>query len=437
MKSNNSYKLGILFVLLFLIKGCTSNSMYRDSYVVCEYSDLNRCEKNSIQHSNANKENEYWLSFVEYDDQGQLRDRNQMNKAINQYREIAGREDVIILTFVHGWHHSAQIGDGNITSFRTLLSMVSEMESLGSKQENRKKRKVLGVYIGWRGDSISLPYLKELTFWDRKNTAHEVGLHGVTELLLKLEEIVNVRSTYSDDRESRLVVIGHSFGGAVLYTSLQKVLADRFIDSRKNKNFVGNASGFGDLVVLMNPAFEALRYVSLYDLSQEECRGYFSTQTPKLAILTSKTDYATKYAFPAGRSFSTIFEAHVDISRNYCVGAGGDAVIPMVISEGEADRTSVGHFQPLLTHNLKKDEEYKAKVGSLKIENIKKAWKRGKIDGSMNFNGSKLVSLNKSHWYNPYLNISVDKELIPDHNDIWEPSVVSFLRDMIFISITP
>ncbi len=36
-----------------------------------------------------------------------------------------------------------------------------------------------------------MPYLNAVTFWDRKNTAHDVGQLGVTELLLKLEEIVN------------------------------------------------------------------------------------------------------------------------------------------------------------------------------------------------------------------------------------------------------
>lgn len=151
--------------------------------------------------------------------------------------------------------------------------------------------------------------------------------------------------------EYRLVVIGHSFGGAVVYTSLQKILADRFIDSRRGKTFQDDAKGFGDLVVLMNPAFEALRFASLYDLSQNGCRRYFSTQVPRLAILT--------------------------------------------------------------------------------------IWATHKNDEPLEFDGSRLVSLGRTTALNPYLNISVDKALINDHNDIWRPRVANFIRELIVISTTP
>jgi hypothetical protein len=38
---------------------------------------------------------------------------------------------------------------------------------------------------------------------------------------------------------------------------------------------------------------------------------------------------------------------------------------------------------------------------------------------------------------NPYLNIKVDKKLINDHNDIWRPQIVAFIRDLIAIATTP
>ena len=427
--------------LVLLLAACSSNEIYRGDYKTCTYKAAGDCVKNALQVHAPDEQGEYRLGFVEYDDQGQLRDREQMDAVLDEYQRIASSDDVLLITFVHGWHHSAKPEDGNIVSFRKLLTEVSNMEAIGSAQQSRKKRKVLGLYVGWRGDSIDIPYVNNVTFWDRKNTAHNVGQQGVTEVLLKLEEIVNVKAGIEEENPppmtSRLVVIGHSFGGAVVYSSLQKILADRFIDSRRGKTFRDDAKGFGDLVVLMNPAFEALRFASLYDLSQEGCRGYFATQLPKLAILTSEADYATKYAFSIGRFFSTMFESHVTLDRHYCSKPGKNGVQAMQVSEGTADRNTVGHFVPYLTHQLNPTTEMKERKGDFQIKQLQTIWSTHTNEVPVEFVGSQLESLKRTNPLNPYLNIKVDKKLINDHNDIWRPQVVAFIRDLIIISTTP
>lgn len=427
--------------LVLLLAACSSNDIYRSDYKTCDYKTSGDCAKNALQVHAPDGRGEYRLGFVEYDDQGQLRDPKQMHAVVDEYRRIAASEDVLLITFVHGWHHSAQPEDGNVVSFRKMLTEVSTMEGIGSEQQGRKKRKVLGLYVGWRGDSISVPYVNNVTFWERKNTAHKVGQQGVTEVLLKLEEIVNVKIGIEEENPppmtSRLVLIGHSFGGAVVYGSLQKVLADRFIDSRRGKTFQDDAKGFGDLVVLMNPAFEALRFASLYDLSQEGCRNYFSTQLPKLAILTSEADYATKYAFTIGRSLSTMFETHVSLDRHFCNKPGKNGVQTMQVSEGKADRNTVGHFEPYLTHRLIPKADMKERKDDFKIQQLQTIWAKHTNDVAVDFVGSQLESLNRTTPLNPYLNIKVDKELINDHNDIWRPQIVAFIRDLIVISTTP
>lgn len=427
--------------LVLLLVACSNNDIYRNVYSPCEYKTSGDCEKNALQVHAPDEAGEYQLGFVEYDDQGQLRDPKQRDAVVDAYRRVASSEDVLLITFVHGWHHSARPEDGNIQSFRKLLSEVSNMEGVGSKQQSRKKRKVLGVYIGWRGDSMNVPYINSVTFWDRKNTAHKVGQQGVTEVLLKLEEIVNVKTGIEEENPppmtSRLVVIGHSFGGAVVYGSLQKVLADRFIDSRRGKTFKDDAKGFGDLVVLMNPAFEALRFAALYDLSQEGCRGYFSSQLPKLAILTSEADLATKYAFFAGRLFSTIIETHNTLDRHYCDKPGESGMKTMQISEGQADRNTVGHFEPYITHRLVPTTDVKERKDDFQIKQLQTVWATHTNDVAVDFVGSQLESLNRTTPLNPYLNVKVDKELINDHNDIWRPQIVAFIRDLIVISTTP
>ena len=440
-RSRNHLSLILSFTLILMLAACSSNEIYRSDYTGCTYKASGDCVKSAIQVHSQDGVGEYRLGFVEYDDKGQLRDRKQMDAVLDEYRRLAINDDVLLITFVHGWHHSAQPEDGNIVSFRKMLTEVSKMEEAGSKQQNRKKRKVLGVYVGWRGDSISVPYVNNVTFWDRKNTAHNVGQQGVTEMLLKLEEIVNVKIGMEEENPppmySRLVVIGHSFGGAVVYASLQKVLADRFVDSRRGKTFRGDAKGFGDLVVLMNPAFEALRFSTLYDLSQEGCRGYFSTQLPKLAILTSEADYATKYAFSIGRFFSTLFDSHVTLDRHYCSKPGNGGMQAMRVSEGEADRNTVGHFDPYITHRLNPAADNIARKKDFKVKDLQTDWAKHTNEVPVDFVGSQLESLKRTTALNPYLNIKVDKALINDHNDIWRPQIVAFIRDLILISTTP
>ncbi|MBQ0720259.1 MAG: lipase [Gammaproteobacteria bacterium] len=433
------YLLAIVALSLF---GCSSNEMYRNDYKsVCTYKAVGSCAHSALQVSNPGAEEEYRLGFVEYDDHGQLRDPEQMQALVDAYYVFAATDDVLLITFVHGWHHSAKPEDGNIASFRKMLAQMSKTEALASQQQGRQKRKVLGVYIGWRGDSLTLPVVKNLTFWGRKNTAHQVGQQGVTEVLLKLEQIVNVKVGMSPKNpppvNSRMVVIGHSFGGAVVYASLQKILADRFLDSRRGLTSQGDAKGFGDLVVLMNPAFEALRFAALYDTAQEGCRAYKDTQLPKLLILTSETDYATKYAFPAGRVFSTLFDSDVNLQRHFCEARSRAGIREMRVSEGQANRNTVGHFSPYLTHRLKPVVTQPSRGGEYQIKQIQSTWGQQKEPGAIDFVGSQLVSLGRTDALNPYLNVQVDKALIKDHNDIWGEEITSFIRDMIVISTTP
>ncbi len=409
---------------LSILSGCASNDIYRKNFQSCNVTPGQSCELNSLQVNHLGEKNEFMLGFVEIDDQGQLRDRAQLQALIDTLYQTANEHSLLINVFVHGWHHSAKPGDANIESFKNSLAELSQVEYVSSRRLNRPARKVIGVYIGWRGDSITLPGINTVTFWERKNTAQEVGYLGVTELLLKLEEISNVKNSLSPAK-SRLVVLGHSFGGAVVYSAMSQILASRYVDSQAGKTYTGDARGFGDLVVLLNPAFEALRYASFYDLAQSRC-SYFDTQMPKLAILTSEADNATKLAFPAGRIFSTFFETHGTIERIDCNR-------PMSLDEGEADRHSVGHYQPMISHTLMPLEQQK-NMRSAMSGNMKTIWSTQEPGGSTRYGSTVLTHLGKTDPLNPYLNIRVDEELIPDHNDVFGNRVMEFIRLLIELS---
>ena len=442
-----------LFIVLagLLLSACTGNSIIREDFKkLCVFQKNGDCGTNTIQQYKHDKNAEYHLGFVEFNDQGQMYDRAQLETVLQHFYPIAGTKGVLLVTFVHGWHHGAGqdsdgLDDSNITEFRKLLARISRTES---KVMGNKARTVLGVYVGWRGDSISIPYINDLTFWDRKNTAHDVGGNGVAEVFIKLEEIVNVKKgmdSGSKTLPSRFVVIGHSFGGAVTYTALQNILADRYYDSRVGKTYQDDAKGFGDIVILVNPAFEALRFANLFDIGQQvsknkNCRNYFAGQIPRLAILTSETDLATKWAFPAGRFFSTLFESHNDLNRFDCRfdnKTGRYLAEPLIVDEGSADRTAVGHFEPFMTHRLRDASSRLERADDFDYCQLNKMWLAQKASSTLSFESADLIHNGKTHPFNPYMNVYVDEELMDGHNDIWGAGITSFLRDLIFVSTMP
>lgn len=450
-----------VLLLALAVVACAPHQIYRDQITkVCVSQNPQRdCKTNALQQyrDRANPDSAYLLGFIEFDDQGQLWRREQMNAVITNLSQRAYEKDAIIVVFVHGWKHSAEFGppeDSNIKTFRKSLKEISEVESAISKNGNKPNRDVIGVYLGWRGGSVDVPGLKELTFWDRKATAEKVGRVGVTEVLTRLELLQKTKDAlvtkclpdgrYKKSR-TRLVVVGHSFGGAMVYSAVSQILQERFVDTvnfnicderlrRETATSTTDARGFGNLVVLINPAFEANQFAPLGDMSNER-RTYFDTQRPVLAVLTSEADYATKFAFPVGRSFSTVFETHRHVNRKDPVTKQNQT-----INQKSGNVTAIGHFPDYQTHTLSAvGEEPTSEIygAARKISNflrIRDEWNKDKPGNVIRFTGTSLKRSENSVARNPYLVIQVDKALIPDHNQIGNSRISAFLRELIFLT---
>lgn len=437
----------VVLVAAFGLAGCTPHEIYRANTELCPTSRPDaECRDRALQEISdpARPDARYLLGFVEFDDQGQVFDRGQMNDVVTQLDMRSGKRDLLMVVFVHGWKHSAAPNDGNIDTFRQELARLSELEAALSRKTGEPAREVCGVYLGWRGGSLTLPGVQELTFWDRKNTAHKVGHGGVTEVVSRLEQIRKTKDAIAQAEQNnprarsrtRLVVVGHSFGGAVVYSALSQVLVTGFVDTVGPDGTVSDVRGFGNLVVLINPAFEAVRFAPLSDMANE--RGsYFTSQLPVIAVLTSEADDATKRAFPVGRWFSTFFEKHRTQIRNN--GATGE---DEAIDQRQANITAVGHFEPYRTHWLRAAAGSDAatagrasvKASLDRFAEVSGRWENDAPGSVIEFEGSTLERTKNSVGRNPYLVVRVDRQLINDHNHINDARITSFIRQLILLA---
>ncbi len=436
------------------LAACAPHDIYRTvfskvcvSAVVAQPTPSPECETHALQQWPTNNDqqsnqNHYLLGFIEFDDQGQLWNRKQMSAVVQELEKRAQEQELLIVVFVHGWHHSAAPGDGNIFTLHKALAQLTDAEAQLAKDLGTPEREVAGVYLGWRGDSVAPEMLNWATFWDRKNTAQKVGHGGVTEVLSRLERIKQkTGDAGSRHSRTRLVVVGHSFGGLVVHSALTQILQSRFVESARATGAGSDVTGFADLVVLINPAFEALQISPLSDMATEQA-SYPRSQVPVLLEMTSEADWATRYFFRIGRWLSTFFEeTRPDQTRRNAVTQKEES-----IDQSDANITAVGHFVPYRTHRLYPlDErgEVAMERSKLKLDvrdsvklfkRTSTEWTDDKPGSTIEFGFVKLERTTTSAGRNPYLLAYVDRNLITGHNDIDDPRIIEFVKQLILIS---
>lgn len=224
---------------------------------------ISTCWNTSFEHHA-----EYDLYSVEFDDQGWLAgtsgghvpEENQLAlvmKGLNDLVRGHGSPEarpLSIVIYTHGWHHSAAPEDGNVIAFRRLLRASSDAErelcfanragpqvnsgnaDTAACSENEsgpvwlKKRRVVGIYVGWRGDSVLGRYIEATSIWDRKLAAETVALGSVQEFFARMHAFYvehechdhseRRKADLSNCADVRMLTVGHSFGGLITYRAL-------------------------------------------------------------------------------------------------------------------------------------------------------------------------------------------------------------------------
>lgn len=206
-------------------------------------------------------------------------------------------DDVSLVVAAHGWRHNASFADRNVRELRQILysAVLMEQDSkMATDQHSQSQsnshlnpsaqpRKVVGVYVGWRGafidENAPIPILHRIpipftdmnlssailggvaltTFWDRKRVAMDVALGSTRELFSRLGHLRSYVNTpileiekerkllslpFGRDLESytkcmgrakaengtclpmRALIIGHSFGSLAIYNAISASLIE-------------------------------------------------------------------------------------------------------------------------------------------------------------------------------------------------------------------
>jgi hypothetical protein len=239
-----------------------------------------------------------------------------------------------------------------------------------------------------------------------------------------------------------MLIIGHSFGGQIVYNSIEPYLTESLAAAADAPD--ASVRRYGDMVIIVNPAFEAARFAPLYGLATNG-RRYDHYQAPIFVSITSTADTATGFWFPFGRFFSTIFQ-HYSTSE-----------------ERVANEHTMGHVDTYITHELRLNQpagravcsgwmEIKKGVqdaatlrADVAIEGaaadlffrkyagrngqpvLDKKWTRNFCGGAqLSFSADpSQVDPNVPIW-----NVRTYKEIIPNHTDIEEQVFWAFVRQL-------
>lgn len=234
---------------------------------------------------------------IELDDNGAF---HQPEQRSNMETWLRNNDEKPLLLYVHGWHHNARKGNRNLVSFTSFLARIEEQS--GSP--------VLGLYVGWRGDSVDAEFLPELidffTIWGRKSASRVVGENGLKQIL------DHIRDEYPD---RRVFAMGHSLGGSALFHALKSDLQGTFDD--------------GYEYLLMNPA------------ASDEEFDEAGAELRRLALMRSQM----------AESEANIEKTLRDYRKMLVLQALGDRAVGIFYRIAFLGSTPVGFKKDRITHN--------------------------------------------------------------------------------------
>lgn len=369
-------RVSLVPALVALLTGCVSHRLYNDEpheYIQTLAAD-----------DEATDGVEFDLAIIEFDDHGTFWKREQLEDtiALIERRSAESERGILVIPFVHGWKNNADPAqtDGNLPKFRDELSRVATVQAAAGED---KPEHVVGVYFGWRGATSRLWLQEQLTFWDRRRTAERLASLNMREAMFRI-----MRATDENER-SKCFIAGHSMGGLIVGKTLAPSLTTMLLADGDD-----GVRMPADLVVLLNPALEALASWQFIDFlkrsgARAELRLPDGTRVPApgpfMVSITSEADAATGRSYPLGRTLSTLTdEFRTDFRTD------DDPPRP---SQRYLATHAEGHVDYLVSHRAWVDED-----GEVVLERVPGAWND-----------------------TPFWVVRVTRDISADHNDTKNP----------------
>jgi hypothetical protein len=283
----------------------------------------------------------FFKAYLEFDEEGRAFDPEQGRAITQKLEEMkATKHPVYVVTYIHGWHHNALITDDTTTDFVKFDYFMARYTELTRRlyevNGNYKAPIVLGIYVGWRGESMTLQPFNKLTIGSRAAAADRMARHRNHDSLHHALTLISnkMRETGED---SRMLVLGHSLGG--------RMVSRMFIPEIANGNT--QPLGKGVLLAAVEPAISADCYDGIFKRGD---RIGDSNLPPSFISVTSEKDDA----------LSAWYER---------AGYAPPGVAPPACSYSGAWAHTIGNHVPYVTHDLKYEnfgeiERNKPKKGS-------------------------------------------------------------------------
>lgn len=378
----------------------------------------------------------YRLGFIEFDEQGDFWDRDQLHKTVQAIRQT-GRP-ILLVTYIHGWQNNANPKDASdVEQFRGLLARLT-----ADKTVQKSGLQVFGVYLGWRGRVVhrvnplidAVTWLgKQSSFYSRKNAATRISSSTpITEAIFTL-----IRTARRDTPGiSRCIVIGHSFGALVLEKALAQALVgtllyeEPFVPGMKKSN-TDRVFKPADLILLVNSAAESIYSKELIDMYRDTTRPLGA---PHVIMISSDADKATDIAFPLGTKLSNTPKLLSGSFREYHE-KGRDT------SQFNYFTRTPGHNDSLESHRLvelrRGTSELEVDPFDLNLKNPAGAYENVTLYTGTRWNWTQWRIDRQGDNTTNYWVLRVPKQIIPGHGPIFESESCDLMAALFRIAAAP
>ena len=431
-KEMGALRYPILLIFALLLSACVQSESWRtgeigdfqqpavNEYIYTNYNyqkPESNCEKSAacskalIEVFKDEEDNiGYELGFIEFSERGNLFDDRRARFVMDRVSKYARSENgLLLVVFIHGWKNNASVDNSNVQSFRAALNNIASNE----QHEMVDGRHIMGLYVGWRGSSVEFPFLDQTTFWERKQVAQQIGRDGVSALFLRLEEM----DTIND--HNLLVLLGHSFGGAMALSAYGEIILDR-VNSELWQGARLNRP-IADAFLLLNPAIEANEILHLKERIVRNQDKWPTIKSPNLMrVVSTAADKATHLAFPIGQTMGVNLSWNQkQLEREYLKNTELDEYF----HESKLDTYTVGNFLPYHTQELSYEPE---KENPWVFADLCEGEKR-----ILESTREENVSVMPCSKYDPVQFIYTSSSFMSGHSDIFNEQVGTYISTVI------